>query len=200
MIRRLTVDPALPITTADAKKALRIDHGFEDAILLRKLTAAVELVEERTSRYLRPVELEVTFDAWPCYRTPELDLGVWPVRDVTAVEYFPETGSARTVVGPALYDWRRTETGAELYFLSGFSAPSISTERRGPVRLIVEAGYDTAAEPGEDAELQCPARVIELVLLLAGHWMKNREATTSGNLADVPYSAGLLFKELRNFR
>lgn len=200
-IRKLEIEDGLPITTAAARKALRIDHAFEDDTLERKLRAAVELVEEKTGHVLRPTTFEVTFDAWPRHCDAELCLAMVPIRSVSEVSYYPEAGPARLPVAPAEYDWRRVDNGGELYFFASFSQPAISTDRRGPIAVKFEAGYDTAAgQAGDDPELKIPSRIVELVLLLAGHWMKNREAVDSGDLAEVPFSAKLLFEELRIFR
>lgn len=198
-VRKIEVDAALPIPLASVKKALRVDGAFEDDTITRKFLAAVELVEEKTGRILRPSTLEVSFDAWPCDLASELVLPVWPVRDVLSVSYLPAAGGAVAVDG-SLYDWRRMQSSVELYFFSTFTYPTVSAERRSPVVVTVEAGYDTPAEAGDDPELKLPARVEELVLLLTAHWYKNREAATAGEMADVPFSAKLLFEELRIFR
>lgn len=199
-MRKTAVAAALPITLEGVKKALRVDHGFEDDVVERKFRAAVEYVEERTGRVLRPTTFEVTLERWPCQ--DELGLTIHPVRDVVGVTYLgAEPGAAITVPADD-YDWRRLEEGAELYFFSSWSFPALSATSRSPIVVTIEAGYDSPGEPGagDDPEFVLPARVEEVLLLLAGHWFKNREATTSGTLADVPYSAGLLLKELRIFR
>lgn len=199
--RKTSVSDTLPIPLAAAKKALRIDHAFEDDVVRRKLLAAVEYVEERTSRILRPSTFQVTLERWPC--EGEVRFPLHPIRDVTAVRYIGEAGGPAIEVPGDDYDWRRLEEGGEVYFFSSWSWPALSPNSREPVTIELEAGYDEPAAEGgggDDPEYILPARVEELVLLLAGHWFKNREATTSGNMADVPYSAGLLLKELRIFR
>lgn len=198
-VRKITVSDELPIPLDAAKKALRIDHAFEDDVVERKLRAAVEFVEERTGLVLRPTTFRASLGRWPF--EGEVRLEQHPVRDVVAVRYLGAGGGPAIEVPGDDYDWRILETGAEVYFFSSWSFPALLDESRDPVTIEFEAGYDEPAEDaGDDPEYRLPSRVEELVLLLAGHWFKNREATTSGTLADVPYSAGLLIKELRIFR
>jgi len=193
-LRRITVDDALPIPIAAVRKALRIDHAFDEDVLERKVRAAVELVEERTTRVLRPTTFLATLSTWP---TCDVCLPRAPVVAIEEVAYVGEDGVS-SIVAPAEYGWRPTEDGAELWFASGWSWPSFSREVRDPVRIKFEAGY--GGDAGDDPERKLPSRVEELVLLLAGHWYKNREAVTVGAMAEVPIGASLLFKELRHFR
>lgn len=200
-VRRISTSRELPLPLASVKKALRIDHAFEDDVVERKFRAAVEFVEERTGRILRPSTYEVRLGAWPT--DDGVRLNVHPIRDVVGVTYLGDAGVDPVDVPADDFDWRRLEDAGELYFFSSWSWPTLSSSSREPIVVTLEAGYDSpaAGEPVGDAdEYVLPSRVEELLLLLAGHWFKNREATTSGDLADVPYSAGLLLKELRIFR
>lgn len=200
-LRKTSVSRELPIALAAVKKALRVDHAFEDDVIERKFRAAVELVEEKTNRILRPSTFELRLCGWPI--EGDARLNVHPIRDVVGVTYVPAAGGNPLDVPADDFDWRRLEDCGELYFFSSWSWPSLSSDSREPIVVTIEAGYDTpeAGEPEGDAdEYVLPSRVEELLLLLTGHWFKNREATTSGELADVPYSAGLLLKELRIFR
>ena len=199
-LRKTSVAAELPITLDKVKKALRIDHAFEDDVVERKFRAAVEYVEERTNRILRPTTFEARLERWPY--EGEVRLNVHPLREVSGVSYIGQAGGAAVDVPADDYDWRRLEEGGELYFFSSWSYPDLSPNSREPVVVTIEAGYDSPSEDGagDDPEYVLPSRVEEVLLLLAGHWFKNREATTSGTLADVPYSAGLLLKELRIFR
>lgn len=197
--RKTSISDELPIGLEAAKKALRIDHAFEDDTVERKLRAAVELVEERTSRILRPTTFVALLERWPC--ESEVRFQMHPIRDVLGVKYLGQAGGAAIDVPADDFDWRRLEEGAELYFFSSWSYPSLSEKSREPISIEFEAGYDTPEDVAtDDPEYKLPSRVEELVLLLAGHWFKNREAVTSGTLAEVPFSAGLLMKELRIFR
>lgn len=202
-LRKTSVTRELPIKLEAVKKALRVDHAFEDDVIERKFRAAVEFVEERTGRILRPTSFELRLCGWPAEET--IALQPHPIRDVPGVTYLAEAAGPPLDVPPDDFDWRTLEEGGEVYFFTSWTFPALSANSREPVVVAFEAGYDSPPEaPGEpdgdDTEYVLPSRVEELLLLLTGHWFKNREATTSGDLADVPYSAGLLLKELRIFR
>lgn len=196
-LRKISIEPAPVLATAAIKKALRIQHALEDDVVERKFRAAIELIEERTGRVLRETSFELELDAWPCAETL---LPVYPVRDVTAVSYVGAAGGGAVAVAGDQFDWRRLEEATELYFFSSWGAPALSADKRGPIVVEFEAGYDLPGAEADDPELAFPDRVLELALMLTGHWFEHREATTSGPLAEVPFSAGLLFKELRIFR
>ena len=204
-LRRTAVDnDHPPISTADAKAALRITHSFEDAVLERKLLAAEELVAERTTRILRPTDFELTIDLAgdaPFWAGHALDLGVYPVRDLTSIEIRDALG-AWAVVPAEHAELNLTPTGGLAWLLSSASLPAAGlASGRSNLRIRFSAGYGDAGEGVDaDPELVVPARAIELVLLLAGHWFEHREAVTSGDLAEIPLGAELLFEDLRIFR
>jgi uncharacterized phiE125 gp8 family phage protein len=202
MIPRPTaLDPTLPISIEDANAALRIRNDFENSVLDRKLWAALEYIEWRTSRYLRRAAVESVFLDWPCNVENEHYIAAAPVRAVTAVEYRDEAGAWVEAVDGS-WDWARTPGGARVYFFSTFSPPALSTEHPDRVRIIVEAGYyaRTDSDTGADPEVVMPARIEEAILSLAGHWFANREASTVGEKAQLPLSLKMLVDSLRIYR
>lgn len=199
--RKLSVSDVLPIQIERIKAAMRIDHSFEDDHVKRVFLAAVDLVEKRTRRILRPTTFEASLRAWPCSLDDALALTLHPIRDVTSVRYLGDGGTVPIEVGVGDWSWRGLEVGAEVYFLSAWDFPTVNGDSRAPITIQFSAGYDSpAAEPGTDPERILPAQVEELLLLLASHWFKNREAVTTGTSIEVPLSAELLLKELRIFR
>lgn len=205
MIRKIYVDPELPITTAAAREALRIRHNLEEVVLARKLRAAVEFVESRTTRLLRRHVLELVLDDWPTdasgYFATALPLPAAPIREVVSLEY-RAAGGAWVEVAADGYDWRRTDEGGELFLLEGTTIPALSSVHPDRLRVRFEAGYEVlgGTGTGDDPELDVPERAIELVLLLAGHWYENREAVTTGDRVEVPLAAKMLLDELRIYR
>lgn len=203
MIRATAIADDLPIATVDARAALRIRNTLEDPILASKLRAAVELVEKRTGRTLRPTTFELTLDDWPAdCDDGTIRLPKHPVREVLAVEYRDAAGAWVEVAG-ANYDWRRTAEGGELYFFTSYGFPSLSSDHRDRVRVRFEAGYEGDAGEtgtGDDPELLLPASVREAVLLLAGHLFENRAASTTSETFVLPLGLEMVLKDLRIFR
>lgn len=206
ILRRLTVSDEPVISDPDARAALRIRHTAEAEVLGAKVAAAVEIIERRTGRTLRPTTLELLLDAPPCFdpfaeEDGAIELKAHPIREVTSVEYRNEAGAWIEVPGDK-YEWRPLQVGGEVYFFSSWSWPTLSSEHRDRVRVRFDAGYDITVETGsgDDPELLLPARVRELVLLLAGHLYENREATTNTETYVLPLGLDMIRQELRIFR
>lgn len=203
MLRKIYVDRELPLTDAEARAALRIYHAAEGPILERKIRAAIELVEARTGRALRQTRAIYSPPA-DCHfeRNPNaISLPLYPVREVLAVEYRTKDGWQE--VPGADYEWRPTDEGADVVFLNSFGFPGVVWgDGLDFIRIEFEAGYQAGigTGTGDDPEIALPDRVLELVLMLAGHWYENREAVTTGDLAEVPLAAKMMFQELRIFR
>lgn len=202
MLRPVAQDQTLPISVASANTALRIRNTFENEVLERKLWAAVEYLEWRSGRLFRQTTLEASFLDWPTGCDEVLTIAAAPVRDVTAVEYRDAAGAWQEITDPTSWDWRRTDTGAEVFFFSGFSPPALSSEYPERVRVTVEAGYYARAEveTGADPEVIMPARLEEAILSLAGHWFANREAVTTGEKAAVPLSLKTVVDSITIYR
>lgn len=202
MLRPVAQDQTLPISVADANTALRIRNTFENAVLERKLWAAVEYLEWRTGRLFRQTTLEASFLDWPTGCEEVLNIPAAPVRDVTAIEYRDAAGAWQEVTDPSSWDWRRTDTGAEVFFFSGFTPPGLTSQYAERVRVTVEAGYYARGEveTGADPEVIMPARLEEAILSLTGHWFANREAVTTGERAAVPLSLKTVVDSLTIYR
>lgn len=194
-LRKTAVAAERPIPVEEAKAALRIPHSFEDEVLENKLDAAEELIEARTTRVLRPCDFELSLKG----HVGPVELKVAPIRDVTSVEYRTLAG-AWVLAGANEYEFLPSVGGGLVVFLSSAAPPEYDSERAN-LRIKFAAGYGDAGEADAvDPELVLPRRVRELILLLAGHWFEHREAVTSGDLAEIPLGAKLLFEELRHFR
>jgi len=191
----------LPISIEDAKVALRIRHSLEDNVLRRKLRAAVEYIETRTNRLLSPCDLELVFGDWPECTSEPIELKVAPIRALESFEY-RDTAGDWAEVDETAFSWRRTDEGGEVFLFSTFTAPDLHPEHRDRVRIRFSAGYEVGDETGaaDEADLIIPDKAIEAVLLLAGHWFENREASTDVELAVVPLGVKMLVDQLRIYR
>lgn len=186
-----------PVSVEDAKTALRIEDDAEDAVLARKLDAAEEIVAAKTNRVLRPTDYELLVEARDAR---PVSLRVWPVRDVASVEYRNDSGAWQAAAEADFDLVRHEDESAEVRFASGFTGPTWEPDRP-TLRIRFSAGYGDAGEGLDvDPELELPARVAEVVLLLAGHFFEHREAVTAVEMAEVPMSAGYVLEELRIYR
>lgn len=151
---------AMPVTRAEVKLFLRIDHDAEDAFLDLLIRAAVEYVQAhpRCDRALVEQSLTLTFDAFP----DEIALPRPPLLSIRYVGYrlADDTWAAyedyrvcylrdQAVMVPASGSWPPTQPGQE------------------NVRIEYDAG------PADPAT--CSAGHKLAILQLVNHWYRNRE-------------------------
>lgn len=149
-----------PVTLAEAKLHLRVDHNDEDALIASLISAAREHAEQWTQTVIAERAVTVTFDAFPT-DGEALELGVWPVKSVSSIQ---------AEIIPSVYQ----TLPAGMYSLDIYAKPAAvrdtmgwpaSTGRSNSVVVNVVAG------PAE-----APKSVKQAILLLVGHWYDNREA------------------------
>lgn len=191
---------SLPVDLERAKQRLHIETNDYDIDLNSLLLAATAAVEHHTGRALFPSVWEWRRDCWPgCY---PIEIPLAPIRDVTEVAYLDDLNDEQTV-DDANWDWRRTPSGAELWFTSGYSYPTLYDQRgRDRVIVRVSAGYDdpTASGAGDDPELEIDPRLEMAVLFLVSTWFERREHASADQLFEVPDTFKFLANQLRIFR
>lgn len=197
-LRRTARAPDLAVPVVKAKPALRIEHASEDSLLADKLKAAEETVEARTGRILRPTDFELLVEHPADER---LELQVWPVRDVAEVAFRNSAGVWEPMIAEEFELLRQSDESAWLDLRPGAARQAAGPSPGLPnVRVRFSAGYGDAGEDADlDPELELPARVSELVLLLAGHLFEHREAVTNADMMEVPLAATWTIQELRIF-
>ncbi|MCR4265351.1 head-tail connector protein [Nitratireductor sp. ZSWI3] len=167
-----TVDPAVePLTLAEAKAHLRIDHASEDDLLGGLLRAARQEVEKATGQALIEQAWRLVLDDWP--ETATVLLRRTPVRSVLSVTVFDADG-AGSVLDPADYQLDAVSTPARL--LLG-NRPGVGRALNG-IEIDFTAGY---GEAGADV----PDLLKRAILLLVAHWYEFR---VGYGAADQPVS------------
>jgi len=86
-----------PVTLADAKLTLRVDHAEDDSRIQRMIGAAREEAEQITSRRFGPQTWELVLDAFESTIT----LPAPPVTSVTSIKYDDDAGAEQTLAGSA---------------------------------------------------------------------------------------------------
>lgn len=165
-----------PVTLAEAKEHLRVDHAAEDKLIMRLVRAARELSEAETGR--RWVTQTVTYTAADFPRGCRyalvggrvvpgvMQLPVEPVQSVTAVRYFDAAGQARTLAPGA--DWLAWVAHCPplVYPAPGRLWPQTQCGRAGAVEVDAVVGY--GAPPA------VPAKAQQAILLAVGDWYEHR--------------------------
>jgi len=165
--------PAIePVSLDEARTHLRVDvvggaHP-EDALIGGLISAAREHVEQNCRIVIAERPLMVAMDAFP---SGSIDLGVWPVKSITAVRYeaFPNSYMAL----PSSY-----------YALDQFAKPA-------KVKQLTDWPHSPGGENSVVVELvagmaEVPKTLKQAMLLLIGHWYENREAVNVAGSGVVP--------------
>jgi uncharacterized phiE125 gp8 family phage protein len=153
-MRRFIVTPPTiePLSLAEAKQWLRVDHIDDDGLITSLIRAAREIVEARTGRALMGQVWRIVADAWPT--DGRLKLPITPVASITTVRIFDAAGVPSTIAASAY----ALVAGEEPPVLAVTSVPAPGRQRSG-IEIDVVAGYGVAAQ-------DCPAPLRQAMRLL----------------------------------
>jgi uncharacterized phiE125 gp8 family phage protein len=175
----LPTAPAVePITPADAKAYLRVEHTDDDALIGSLIAAARLHVERLTRRALITQVWRFVFDAWPADGRIAVPLA--PLRQLTAVRTYDAAGVSHALdVGTFLVDISAAP-GRVAFPPWTVSHPGRAT---AGIELDIEAGYGAAG-----ASVPEPLR--QAMRLLVVHWYEHRGVVEVGS-ASTPLPAGV---------
>ncbi len=170
-----------PITTAEAKTHLVIDHSDDDTYVAALVAAARAYVENYTGRQLVTATWTVDYECFPSGDTIELP---YPrLQSVTSVKYYDLAGTQQTFAA-SKYVVADAAPG-RIRLVSGESWPQTLPSRAQAVEVIFIAGYGAASAVPDDIK--------HAIKLLVGHWYENRETVIVGTSSDsVPFAVEAL--------
>lgn len=207
---RRTTDPASePVTLAEAKAHLRIDHADEDTYLTSLITAAREYAESYTSRafisqtwtwWLNQWPVDCRERAWwksarfepaslfsPTPRYVEAPFG--PLISVTSITTF-DTADAGTVWANSNY---YVAAGQDrIYRRSGASWP-LPTRAADGIEIVYVAGYGASA-----ADVPAPLR--HALLELIAHLYEHRQVIGEAPAVTIPLGMAALLDPYKKRR
>jgi uncharacterized phiE125 gp8 family phage protein len=132
-----------PVSLAEAKLFLRIDHNAEDDLIATLIGASREAVEAACGRALITRRVRESLDIWRREALQGAVLGCGPVTDVVAVRLLADNGS-QSVIDPDRYRLEGHRDRPRLVFASGVPA---TLRTAGGIEIEYDAGYaDDAAE------------------------------------------------------
>lgn len=153
-----------PISLAEAKLFLRVDHNAEDSLIASLIGAAREAVEAGIGRALITRRVRESLDIWRRDAVNGAALGLGPVTNVVALRLLADNGG-QSVIDPERYRLEGNRDRPRLVFPSGFPATLRSA---GGIEIEYDCGY--ADEAGDLpialrlATLQIVASLYELRL------------------------------------
>ena len=157
---RISGPDAEPVTLAEAKAELRIDHDSEDALIAGLIRAAREEVEQATGLAMIDQSWRLAADCIPASGLLRLRRG--PVKEILSVTTYGSEGEA-ALLDPADYELDPLSKPARLHFT------------RIPDRLRVMNGIEVDFTAGFcEAGTDVPDLLKRAVLMLVSHWFEFR--------------------------
>lgn len=157
-----------PLTLAEAKTYLRVDHGAEDALIASLITAARATVEALTRRVLIEQSWRLVRDAWPA--SGLIPVPANPLMALTA---------ARLVAA----DGTETALPLDAFTLDTARLPGLIRLARGavpnPMRPLAGIALDITAGHGPNAD-HVPSPLVEAVRVVLAHFYEHRDVAGAG--------------------
>jgi len=181
--RLLTPPSAEPVTLAEAKAFLRVEHDADDDVIATLVTAARCHVEAQTRRALLTQVWRLTRDAWPI--DGRIPVAPSPLQALAAARVHDAAGAAHAL-DPQVF--LVDAAGAQLVFAPG-SLPAPG--RAAGIELDIAVGYG-------DAAADAPQPLRQAVRMLVAHWYENRGvAAAEAGAAVLPLSVAALLAPYR---
>lgn len=183
---KVTTPPSsLPVTVAEAKAWLRVDHSEEDSLVETILRAAIARVDgpHGIGWGMMQQTWTVSLDTFP----DAILLPGAPIKSVSSVTYVDSAGTTQTM----------DEDSYRVYI--GGDQPTI-TPAYGlswPPTRDVSGAVAIAYVVGESSAASVPADLKTAIMLLVGNFYQNREASTNGTANELPFGVEFLLREYR---
>lgn len=157
-----------PLTLAEAKTYLRVDHDAEDALIASLVTAARATVEALTRRVLIDQSWRLVRDAWPA--SGLIAVPVNPLREILAAH----------LIGAAGGD---VELPLAAFVADTARLPGVIRVERGavpaPARPIAGIALDVIAGHGPGPD-HVPSPLVEAVRVVLAHFYEHRDVPGPG--------------------
>ena len=179
---RLVVTPAvLPVTLAEAKAHLRVEHDDDDAVIEAHLAAAVGYLDGYAGTLGRALITQTWEQELACLTGQAAQLLVGPVQSLVSLTVRDEDDATVETVG--LDGYRLDAVSGLMLARVGTSWPATADGFRVVVRYVAGFGNDGAS---------VPPQIKQAILLMVGAWYENRDQTIVGvSVAELPSVAGV---------
>lgn len=196
MALQLITPPAVqPISLAEAKAHLRVDHTDEDTLielLIQAATAYADGAGGFLGRALVTQTWDLVLDEFPA---DWVMIPLPPLQEVLSVEYDDSSGFL-TILDPSEYTVdTANEPGWVAIGAGGWPTPF---DGINSIRIRFVAGYAPTADSPPDLTANIPGNIKAGLLLTIGHLYATREQVIVGQtVAQLPWGADQLFRRHR---
>lgn len=190
---------AEPVTTAEAKAHLRVDHANDDTYIDNLIIVATDYTENISGRSLIEKTYDSYLDAFPPTDVHPIYVDAPPLISVTSIKYWDENDTEQTWSSAEYVVDTDQEYKALIYPARNYSWPAT---RIFPKAVHIEyiAGYESSTSPVTGDNV--PLELKQAILILIAHWYENREEIIVGQvIAEVPtaYDALISSYKVRAF-
>lgn len=174
-----------PITLAEAKLHLRVDHEEENTYITSLIVSARFWAENYTKRSFISRSLRLSMDWFPDVIL--LPRGV--TQSVTSIKYY-DTGGVDTTLSSSVYSVDTDNEPARITLAYNQSWPDFRAIAN-TIRIVWVSGYGAAATA-------VPDPIKQSMKLAIGHWYENREIVPIGHIVqELPMAAKALLDPFR---
>ena len=175
--------PAIePVSLAEAKAFLRIEHDDDDDVIAALIAGARIYIEAQTRRALITQSWRLTRDAWP--QTGRIAVRPAPLQSIEAARVHDGGGEPIELDVEGFFV---DAAGSELVF-----APWLMPQpgRAAGIELDVTLGFG-------DAAVDVPEPLRQAIRLLVGHWYENRGLVAAGPAPLLPMTVPAMLAPYR---
>lgn len=179
----LTAPAVEPLSLAEAKAFLRVEHDDDDDVISALIAASRIHIEAQTRRALVTQNWRIVLDQWPA--DGRLPVRPAPLQSVTAARVYNVDGAAQTI---DLQGFVLDAGQSALAF-----APWALMQ---PGRLAAGIELDVVCGYG-DAATDVPEPLRQAIRLLVAHWYENRGLATLDAVTVLPTTVATLIAPYR---
>ncbi len=181
----LTGPTSEPLTLAEAKAFLRVEHDDDDDVIAALIAGARIHVEAGTRRALITQTWRIVRDAWPV--SGRLALLPAPLRSLTAARVYREDGTTQSLDLQAFVVDKAAAPAVLAFAAWSLPAPGRAV---GGIEIDIETGYGAASD--------VPEALRQAIRLLVAHWYENRGLVAIGHeIHELPAATTALIAPFR---
>ena len=196
-IRLITAPTVQPLTLAEVKAHLRVDHSDEDDLIAAYIEAATSYADGEygfLGRALVTQTWELVIDTFP---THEIKIPLPPLQSVESVKYDDGDGVEQTL-STSLYTVDSALEPGWIVPPVGTGWPSSVFDGINSVRVRYVAGYDPTTDSPVDLRANIPRAIRQALLLLIGAMYQQREEVVIGvSVMKMPWASEQLLRPFR---